>query len=88
LTDLRGFPRFEHFNSDKATYNLQSKASHQQRKAIANDVFRAKSNADHYNNAHPGERQIAFVFDFTDDVSELEAEHRGKKPDGDDKTAT
>ena len=75
------------FDSDKATYNLQSKASAQQRKAIVNDIYRAKSNADHFNNTHPEEKQIKFVLDFTDDVAELDTEEKGRKPNGGGKKA-
>jgi len=67
------------FDSDKATYNLQSKASASQRKAIISDVYRAKSNVDHYNNSNTVGPTINFVLDFTDDIADLEVEERKKK---------
>lgn len=50
---------------------LRSKAIKQRRDAIANDVYRAKSDCDHMNEAHGESNQ--FVLDFTDDCMEKEA---------------
>jgi hypothetical protein len=62
------------FDTDTGgTPNLRRKAVYQRREAIANDVYRAKSDVDHMNFAYPEDGKIQFILDFTDDYEERKA---------------
>lgn len=45
----------------------------QRRNRIVGDCRQLKADADGYNDAHPGMPPIQMIFDFTDDLAELEA---------------
>ena len=55
------------------TPSLRRKAVRQRREAIANDVYRAKSDVDHMNYAYPDDEPIQFEMDFTEDYEERKA---------------
>lgn len=62
------------FDVDKGgTASLRRKAVRQRREAIANDVYRAKSDVDHMNYAYPDDEPIQFEMDFTEDYEERKA---------------
>ncbi len=62
------------FDVDKGgTASLRKKAVRQRREAIANDVYRAKSDVDHMNFAYPDDDPIQFEMDFTEDYEERKA---------------
>jgi hypothetical protein len=62
------------FDIDKnGTPQLRQKAAKQRRDAIANDVYRAKSDVDHMNYAYPHDEPIQFELDFTEDYEERKA---------------
>jgi hypothetical protein len=56
-----------------ASHSFMSKSISQRRRAIADDCFSMKMDADHYSEAHPEEIPIQPVLDFGDDVAEREA---------------
>ena len=59
------------FDIDKnGTPRLRQKAAKQRRDAIANDVYRARSDVDHMNYAFPKDEPIQFEMDFTEDFEE------------------
>lgn len=65
------------FDVDKnGTPQLRQKAAKQRRDAIANDVYRAKSDVDHMNFAYPADKPIQFEMDFTEDYEERKALER------------
>jgi hypothetical protein len=65
------------FDVDKnGTPQLRQKAARQRREAIANDVYRAKSDIDHMNFAYPNDDPIQFELDFTEDFEERKALER------------
>jgi hypothetical protein len=65
------------FDVDKnGTPQLRQKAARQRRDAIANDVYRARSDIDHMNYAYPGDPRIQFEMDFTEDYEERKALER------------
>jgi hypothetical protein len=74
------------FDVDKnGTPQLRQKAAKQRREAIANDVYRARSDIDHMNFAYPSDEPIQFELDFTEDFEErkaLERYEREQKEDG------
>lgn len=73
-TAEEGLQRTLWFDVDHGgTLQLRRKAAHQRREAIANDVFRAKSDVDHMNFAYPGDEPIQFEMDFTEDFEERKA---------------
>jgi hypothetical protein len=45
----------------------------QRRKQIVGDCAQLKTDVDHYNEAHSDEQPIQMVFDFRDDLAEIEA---------------
>ena len=49
----------------------------QRRRSIVDDCYQVKQDVDHYNAHRAGDRKVQMVFDFTEDVAELEA-FRGK----------
>ena len=55
------------------TPQLRRKAAHQRREAIANDVYRARSDVDHMNFAYPTDEPIQFELNFTEDFEERKA---------------
>ncbi len=55
------------------TPQLRRKAAHQRREGIANDIYRARSDIDHMNFAHPTDEPIQFELDFTEDFEERKA---------------
>jgi hypothetical protein len=62
------------FDIDKnGTPQLRQKAAKQRREAIANDVYRAKSDIVHMNFAYPRDEPIQFDLDFTEDYEERKA---------------
>ncbi len=62
------------FDVDKnGTPTLRQKASKQRRDAIANDVYRAKSDVNHMNYAYPHDEPIQFELDFAEDYEERKA---------------
>lgn len=62
------------FDVDKnGTPQLRQKAVKQRRDAIANDVYRAKSDVTHMNYAYPDDEPIQFELDFTEDYEERKA---------------
>ncbi len=65
------------FDVDKnGTPRLRQKAVKQRREAIANDVYRARSDVDHMNYAFPSDEPIQFEMDFTEDFEERKAMER------------
>lgn len=68
------------------TPQLRQKAVRQRRDAIANDVYRAASDAAHMNFAYPSEKPIQFELDFSEDFEERKAleklEREAKKKAG------
>lgn len=65
------------FDVDKnGTPQLRQKAAKQRRDAIANDVYRAKSDIDHMNYAYSKDEEIQFELDFTEDYEERKAMER------------
>lgn len=56
-----------------ASHSFMSKSISQRRRAIADDCYSMKMDADHYNEAHLDEPPIQPVLDFGDDVAEREA---------------
>ncbi|MBS0334014.1 MAG: hypothetical protein JSS35_14700 [Proteobacteria bacterium] len=56
-----------------ASHSFMSKSISQRRRAIADDCYSMKMDADHYNEAHPEEPPIQPVLDFGEDVAEREA---------------
>jgi hypothetical protein len=65
------------FDVDKnGTPQLRQKAARQRRDAIANDVYRARSDIDHMNFAYPNDPRIQFEMDFTEDYEERKALER------------
>ena len=65
------------FDIDKnGTPQLRQKAAKQRREAIANDVYRAKSDIDHMNYAYPLDEKIQFELDFAEDYEERKAMER------------
>lgn len=48
-------------------------AFQQRRSRIFDDCRQLKTDAESYNDTHPHDRQIQLVFDFTEDLAELEA---------------
>lgn len=62
------------FDTDKGgTTGLRQKAVRQRRDGIASDVYRAICDVEHMNTAFPGEPQLNFLADFSDDVAEKRA---------------
>jgi len=62
------------FDVDKGgTTSLRKKAVKQRREAIANNVYRAKSDVNHMNFAYPDDETIQFEMDFTEDYEERKA---------------
>lgn len=55
-----------------ASHSFMSKSISQRRRAIADDCYSMKMDADHFNEAHPEEPPIQPVLDFGDDVAERE----------------
>lgn len=55
-----------------ASHSFMSKSISQRRRAIADDCYSMKMDADHFNEAHPKEPPIQPVLDFGDDVAERE----------------
>lgn len=56
-----------------ASHSFMSKSIGQRRRAIADDCFSMKMDADHYNEMNPSQLPIQPILDFTDDVAEREA---------------
>ncbi len=52
------------------------KAFAQRRRQIVGDSYQLRSDVDHYNDAHPEERQIELILDFTEDVEEMLVDKR------------
>ena len=62
------------FDTDKGgTPNLRQKAVRQRRDAIASDVYRAVCDKEHMNTTFPGDPQLNFLADFSDDIAERRA---------------
>jgi hypothetical protein len=62
------------FDTDKGgTTNLRQKAVRQRRDGIASDVYRAVCDVEHMNKVYPGDPQLSFLADFSDDVAERRA---------------
>ena len=62
------------FDVDKnGTPQLRQKANRQRRDAIANDIYRAASDAAHMNFAYPRDKPVQFELDFTEDYEERKA---------------
>jgi hypothetical protein len=62
------------FDTDKGgTPNLRQKAVRQRRDAIASHVYRAVCDVEHMNKAFPGDPQLNFFPDFSDDCEEKRA---------------
>ncbi len=60
------------FDTDTGgTPNLRQKSVRQRREAIANDIYRAKNDAEHMNIVH--KENIQFILDFNDDYEERKA---------------
>lgn len=69
-----GLQRTLWFDVDSGgTPQLRRKAAHQRREAIANDVYRAKSDVDHMNFVYLEDEPIQFELDFTEDFEERKA---------------
>lgn len=65
------------FDIDKnGTPQLRQRANKQRRDGIANDVYRAVSDASHMNFAYPSDKPIQFDMDFTEDYEERKALER------------
>ena len=58
---------------DTAPRNHMQKAFAQRRKQIVGDCHQLKVDTDHYNDIHTNETPIQMVFDFTEDLAEIEA---------------
>ena len=75
------------FDTDKGgTPNLRQKVVRQKRDAIANDVYRAMCDVEHLNKTFPGDPQLSFFMDFTDDFAEHRAAELAER-DKDDEAA-
>jgi hypothetical protein len=71
------------FDVDKnGTPQLRQKAAKQRRDAIANHVYRAKSDVEHMNLAYPSDEPIQFEMDFTEDYEERKALERYERDIG------
>lgn len=57
----------------EGTPQLRRKAAHQRREAIANDIFRGRSDVDHMNFSYPSDEPIQFELNFTEDFMERKA---------------
>ena len=65
------------FDVDKnGTPQLRQKAAKQRREAIANDIYRGRSDVEHMNFAYPKDEKIQFDLDFTEDYEERKALER------------
>lgn len=56
-----------------ASRSFMEKSLGQRRRGVVNDCFNMKMDADHYNETNPTQLPLNFVYDFTEDISELEA---------------
>jgi hypothetical protein len=68
-----------------ASLGFIEKSVSQQRRSMVGTAFQLKMVVDHYNEAHPEQRQIPLVLDLTEDVAELEASQQDD--DSDDEAA-
>lgn len=76
------------FDTDKGgTTLLRQKATRQRRDAIASDVYRAVCDVEHMNKKYPGDPQLNFFTDFSEDCAEKRAAElleRAKDEEGDE----
>lgn len=56
-----------------ASHGFMEKSVSQRRRAIVDDCFQLKMDADHYNDLHPEREPIQPILDFSEDVAEREA---------------
>jgi hypothetical protein len=56
---------------DSAPRSHMEKAFAQRRRQIVQDCHQLKLDHDHFNEAHPEEKQLSLILDFTDDVAEM-----------------
>lgn len=70
-----------------ASRSFMEKSLGQRRRAVVDDCFNMKMDADHFNDANPDKPPIQLIFDLTDDVLELEAAMKADQKDGDDEEA-
>lgn len=52
-------------------------SARQRRQQIVSDCFQLKNDVDYYNKNHPDQEPIQMVFDFRDDMAEMELEKSG-----------
>jgi hypothetical protein len=76
------------FDTDNGgTTNLRQKVVRQRRDAIASDVYRAICDVEHMNNAFPGDPQLSFLADFTEDFAERRALELAEREKDEEKAA-
>jgi hypothetical protein len=86
LFDVAGIPIKHYFDTDSGgSPTLRQRGTRQRREAIAHDVYLAVCDVEHMNGAFPGDPQLYFIMDFSEDVAEKRAEdRRAAERDADD----